>query len=462
MATTFEQRRHKEIEDGLDVHAWTPEGFLRAGVMQLEEIGDRQMLATFAYEEAYLEHRAAYPLDPVNMPLGSTEWQTQASTVHLGAIFDAAPDAWGRRVVRASMPAASDLTVVREAFLRGADGIGAVLLTPVSARPASGTRQDIDALVEISRGERPALSRLQEAGNAARLVEDGADISSATRRLLAGSWTIGGARPKAILRDDRPGAAAERSVIAKFESSVGGGWRNRLEWASLELARCAGLPTPAHDLVEMHDAARTASLVLDRFDRVDGAEGRPGHRLHYLSAASLVSAEHTSPRMDSRRDVATFSWKHLLDVASAVTVSASRSRVEMFARLCLNAALRNTDDHLKNFGFLKVPDDPVHYAIAPVFDVSPQAADQHYLWCGESRVYTLDAAIGRARSLGISAAAAGEVRDRIMGALEKRFELYEEAGMSQQQVDVAEQWILAGTPDAPQRPGAAPAERMRG
>lgn len=454
MATRADQRRHKQIEQGLDVHAWTPGGFVRAGTLQMREEGDRQMMASFAYDPNYLEHPQAYPLDPRNLPLSDQEWETGSPLVTLGAIFDAAPDAWGRRVVRANLPpGATEMQVYREAFLRGADGIGSLLLTPVSARPPEGVPQDIDALVQWSLRERPRLSQLQEAAQAARLVEEGAELDENVRSLLAGSWTIGGARPKAIMADDRAGAPADSSVVVKFESLTSGGFRNRIEWVSLELAARAGLNVPEHALVDIDGPGHNAALVLQRFDRgwaIDGGGDPAGVRAralrrHYVSAASFVSAEPTSHRMDSARDRTYFSWKRLLDVTSAVTAKPAHAKVEMFARLAFNAALHNTDDHLKNFGFLKVHGHPVAYEVAPVFDVSPQAADGHYLWCGSAgRVFTLPQALACARELGIAKAAADQVADRILEAFDSRHELYEEAGLSERERQTAEVWFGMG------------------
>jgi len=96
-----------------------------AGLLQLEEDGDA-ISATFTYDASYLESRLSYPLDPLNMPLGRGRLATDSQFVTLGAIFDAAPDAWGRRVVSAQLPAEARQRVFRNAFLRGADGIGSL------------------------------------------------------------------------------------------------------------------------------------------------------------------------------------------------------------------------------------------------------------------------------------------------------------------------------------------------
>lgn len=208
---------------------------------------------------------------------------------------------------------------------------------------------------------------------------------------------------------------------------------------------------------------RQAALVIERFDRHLAGTGAGTARLHYVSAASLVSTKPTIPRMDSRHDMRYFSWKRLIELASQLCPSASAARVEMFARLAFNAAIHNTDDHLKVCGFLKVPDDPMHYEIAPVFDVSSQAQDGHFLSCGSAgRVYTLDDAIECAREVGVAAAAAADVQELIMTSLASRFDLYEQAQMTARQVATAGAWILAGTPAVPRPVQALHRERMRG
>lgn len=435
--STLARRREKLIDNVLRVHTWTPGGFLLAGRLELDEVGDRQMTAVFRYDPAYLDHPWAFPLDPLNLPLGGADYATDSPLVVLGAVFDAAPDAWGRRVVRASVEQHEQHRVYRNAFLRGADGIGAVLLTP-------DRDMDLQPIVEESLGERPTLSQVAQAAQAARELEAGEELDDVARALLAGSWTIGGARPKAILRDDRSGALHDSSLIAKFESrSSQTDGRNRMEWATLEMAADMGMSVPAHQLMELGEHT---ALLLERFDRVPGA-GRNARR-HYVSAASFVSAAPTSPHLDSAYDQAYFSWRRLLDVTAAVSASPAEARVTMWSRLALNAALQNTDDHLKNFGFLKVDGDPVHYEVAPVFDVSPQAGPTHYLHCGPlGRHYTLSEVTEASRQFKVSKKAAADVRDRILAVLERRWDYFERAGMSERQARAASAWIEQGCPE---------------
>jgi serine/threonine-protein kinase HipA len=415
----------------IGAYLWMPTGELvRCGLLELR--ADHEI--TFSYDESYAERPDAFPLDPLNLPLGRARYSTIDAT-RLGSIFDVGPDSWGRFVATGIM---GRRCTPGEAFIlalaSGVDGIGAL------------------DFVFHPRQVLPGLSRLADVAEACRDLDVGRTVVD--RALLAGSWTIGGARPKAILRDDRAGAAPDASVIAKFESrDAQADGRNRMEWATLRMARDMGMPVPQHELVDLGDHV---ALVLERFDRVPTASGM--RRRHYVSAASFISAVPQSRYLDSPFDQAMFSWRRLMDVASAVGASASRSRIEVFGRLMLNAAVGNSDDHLKNFGFIKVDDDPMHYELAPVFDCSPQAARQHYLWCGSlGREYTMEQALGMARELKVAAKAAQEVRDRILSVLERRHDYFEAAGMSERQAHAADVWILRGTPElaetaAPLRP----------
>ena len=446
MRLSARERREKAIDADLCVHAWTPAGFLRAGVLKLDEAGEA-ISATFRYDQTYLDHPHAYPLDPLNMPLGATLHATASPFVRLGSIFDAAPDAWGRRVVQAQLPAHARERVFRGAFLRGADGIGSLVLTPLILEAEDIALEDI---VQLSLTERPSLSQLAGAADAAWQFEQGDALTPAMREMLGGSWTIGGARPKAILRQDAPGALPAESVIAKFPSVLDRLDRSRLEFATLEMAADMGFNVGGRELRECllhnasHDGARpVAALVLERFDRLVRPDGV--RRRHYLSAMSLASYQPQSKLLNTRQDQAVLSWARLLDLSSRVAAKPAHARVEMFARLCLNAALQNTDDHLKNFGFLKGEDSPVHYELAPVFDVSPQASERHYLHCADlGQTYGLKEALSRARVLGISRGACEEVEERIVSVLLRRRDYLERAAMSGADVELASQWIGQG------------------
>lgn len=439
MRSNSHDRRNKPVDEHLRVHAWTSEGFKSAGVLSLDEEGDRGMSAVFEYDPSYVVDPCAFPLDPLNMPLGRQSYATTSQFVMLGSIFDSAPDAWGRKVARSSLDNDEQNNMFRNAFLKGADGIGALVLTPLHMNDeASLTR-----IVAESIQERPRLSQLERAAKAAHDLEKTGHVGDDLEEMLSGSWTIGGARPKAILQDDSKGGQPLGSVIAKFPSFKDHIDRGRLEFASLEMAADMGFSVPAHSLIDSSTDKKQSILILDRFDR-DIVEERVLRR-HYVSAMSMISYQPQHQMLSSRFDQAMLSWNKLLEVTSRISENPIKDRVEMYARLALNAALHNTDGHLKNFGFLKSRQDPFHYEIAPVFDVSPQAGDRHYMYCGSlGQWYTLKDVVSQARSMGIALGAAQEIEEKIMSVVDRRHHYFDEAGMTASDQEKANGWVEKG------------------
>lgn len=509
-------RSLKEVDGTLTVYANTPSGWLAAGELELEERGaaadtSASMFAKFRYADSFLTHRHAFPLDPINLPLQEGWFETTHQHVKLGAIFDAAPDAWGRRVVQSQLAAQAlaaaeakdglgpgllhladdDVRIYRQALLRGADGIGALLVTP-STRDRRSTEQ-LDSIIAQSILERPALSELEPAARAARDLELNGQVTPGMEHLLAGSWTIGGARPKAIVRDDRPGAPPGSSVIVKFASAGETVARNQLEAAVLDMLADfeldgQRLDVPAHTIREVDvRGQREDALVIQRFDRVwrrpdvpledlatrtdplgerlravppELLEVRPDTtpeawreafigsralRLHYVSAISVMSMQLQSKRIDTPADIRNFSWKRLIEIAAKIAAKPDAARVQMFTRLLVNAALNNSDDHLKNFGFIRLENHPLHYRVAPIFDITPQPSPSHYLHCANlGRSYTMEQAVSRAAAVGISPAIAQRIRDALMTVLDRRTDYFDARRMTREQQQTVQGWIARG------------------
>jgi serine/threonine-protein kinase HipA len=448
MATRFNHadRGKKNIVSPLAVFIWLEHfnraGFVRAGTLSMDEIGAAwdamQIHATFAYDSKYLDFAfSVYPLDPINLPLREDPFVTNHPYLILGAIFDAAPDAWGRKVIRAHN---NDMGTYRHAFLRGADGIGAIVLQPADSSPP----QSIEDAVIQSRDKHPTIDQINASAIAARKLELNDALDTLDQNMLAGSWTIGGARPKAILRnrtDFGQSVFTEplqgQSLIAKLPSLNEAIDRAGIEWACLRMARDMGFQVPGHALCDVETGR---ALVIERFDRyplpASSSRLQEG-RLHYISANSLVSRIPTSKRLDTPSDIARFSANNLIAIAAGISKKPAHAKVDMYARIFLNAALHNTDDHMKNFGFLRARDGA--YSVAPVFDVSPQPLTSHYLHLHNlGRQYSAEDVHANAQTLGIGKSAADEVRDNIFNVLERRDWYFDEAQLSKPDIAAVE------------------------
>lgn len=273
----------------------------------------------FTYGRSYLERPGALPLAP-ELPLVSGRQRPNVGLDVAGVLLDGTPDSWGRRVVnervlgrrdRDSEP--SDLSLLTYMLESGSDRIGAL---DFQASPSTYLPRTVDS-----------EATLEQLLHAAEMLEEGEEMpTSLSDALLLGS-TVGGARPKALIRD------GDRRFIAKFPSTTDQLPYVRYEAVAMELSRRAGIETARTDIV------RTAGrdvLLVERFDR--RADG--GRRMQ-LSAATILG-------LNPERAVGAMSYVDLAERIRADFDDPSETLVELFRRIVLNVLVRNTDDHARN------------------------------------------------------------------------------------------------------------------
>lgn len=323
------------------------------------QVGDQELLCgrlwahrrrntesgTFAYDAAYLAHPQAYALDPA-LPLVAGQQQTAIGRPIFGAFSDCAPDRWGRRLVnRAEEHRVRDegggaqrsfgevdyLLRVRDDLRQGALRF---------RDPQTGTYLAADQTGI------PHVVALAELLSASERLERDQATSAELDALLRGGSSLGGARPKAHVLDEVGGIA-----IAKFPSPTADEWDvMRWESVALRLARDAGIRVPNSKLHLIDDKP---VLVVDRFDRA-GAR-----RLGYVSAMTMLEA--TDGDDGSYLDIAGAIEEH-----SPATGDDLR---QLWRRVAFSILIRNTDDHLRNHGFVRV--SSAGWSLSPAFDLNP-------------------------------------------------------------------------------------------
>lgn len=243
----------------------------------------------------------------------------------------------------------------------------------------------------------PKLLELPRLLHAAEQVELDRDDLGAVKELLdAGTGSLGGARPKASVRD------GIRILIAKFASP-------RDEWdviawekTALDLAERAGLRVPARRLQRINGRA---VLLLHRFDRRED-----GTRIPYISAMTLLTA----------RDGDSTEFDYV-DLAEALTehgdVTVKQDLAELWRRVAFSVAIHNTDDHLRNHGFLR---GTAGWALSPLFDVNPNpdTAQERVIAIGtaHARGEELDGLMASAATFGLSQELAKRTLDDMFAA----------------------------------------------
>jgi serine/threonine-protein kinase HipA len=299
---------------------------------------------TFRYEPDYLGRRDAYELDPL-LPLVDGALQTPAGRQTFGAFSDCAPDRWGRTLIKrdeAHRAEAGDGTARTfgeiDYLLRVRDDLrqGALRFRdPLTGSYIAGKQDGVPHLVGL-----PTLL------HAAEHLERDEATAEEIQTLLRGGSSLGGARPKAHVIN-----ADGRIAIAKFPSPGNDEWDvMRWEAVALALAARAGIDTPTSNL---HTIDGKAVLIVDRFDR-NGAR-----RIGYVSAMTLLEA--------TDGDRATY-----LDIAEVIeryAHDAEADLVELWRRIAFSMLISNSDDHLRNHGFLRTTTSG--WSLSPAFDVNP-------------------------------------------------------------------------------------------
>ncbi|MGD9956034.1 MAG: type II toxin-antitoxin system HipA family toxin [Candidatus Nanopelagicales bacterium] len=251
---------------------------------------------------------------------------------------DAAPDAWGRRVINARLAGHPDRTLDEATYLlgSGSNRIGAI---DFQATPSEYVARDEDAGLEH-------LLQLAD------LVEAGEPIPESLAAAAQHGTSIGGARPKAMLVD------GTRQLIAKFPSSTDVRPVVQHEAVAMMLAARVGIDVPH---VEVVPVAGRDVLLVERFDRVVGGDGSYHRRAMVSMLTVLGMAEH-SARYASYAQMAEAirarGWERVPETLR-----------ELFTRLVLNVCVGNTDDHLRNHAGFWSGDT---LTLTPAYDVCPQ------------------------------------------------------------------------------------------
>lgn len=330
--------------DSLEVHVEIDGATVLAGRAQFHRGRGSLTSTTFQYESDYLALPRSYALDPqLDLFVG-----TQQTSGLPGAFADTAPDRWGRSlIVKRERTLARNESRTRRAlddvdFLIGvADTTrqGALRFRRPGAAAFLDPDDDVPRLLQL-----PALLRAAEA-----VAGDEDDFESVKLLLDAGTGSLGGARPKASVRDENGDL-----LIAKFPHP-GDQWDVMLwEGTALDLASSAGVRVPEHRLSRV-DGRRL--LLLRRFDRRSTRGGR-SDRVGYLSALALLE----------RRDGDGGDYVDLAERIPETSIRASDDARQLFRRAAVNVGVNNTDDHLRNHGFVR---EGPGWTLSPAFDINP-------------------------------------------------------------------------------------------
>lgn len=304
--------------------------------------------ATFEYDATWLEHGDRFALEPA-LTLDPAPHHTVQGKALFGALGDSAPDRWGRELMRrASRRAAraagrNPPTLYEVDYLLNVNDearLGALRFAESEGGPflASDEQMPVPPLVDL-----PALLEASE-----QALDDNKS-GEYLRLLLAPGSSLGGARPKASVRDTE-----QQLSIAKFPHKNDEIDAVRWEAVALSIAERAGIPVPIWSVEYVNDRP---VLLLKRFDR------EAGHRIPFVSAMSMRGADDREQR----------SYLELVDILRQHGATPIEDMHALWRRIVFSVLISNTDDHLRNHGFLYVPESG--WSLSPAYDMNPVPID---------------------------------------------------------------------------------------
>jgi len=303
---------------------------------------------TFEYDHRWLAHPKRFSLEPA-LKLGPGPFHAPSGKPLFGAIGDSAPDRWGRILMRRSERRHAEKEKRAPRTLKEIDYL---LMVDDESRQGAlrfAEREGGPFLAEPAPLKIPPLIELPRLLSAAEHVLSDTDTDEDLRLLLAPGSSLGGARPKASVRD-RDGHLA----IAKFPKKGDEVKTVLWEAVALALAAKAGIAVPTWRL---ESAAGKPVLLLRRFDR-EGAM-----RIPFLSAMSMLDARDNEAR----------SYLEFVDVLRQHGTAPKEDMHALWRRVVFNIVISNTDDHLRNHGFLWA--GPSGWRLSPAYDLNPVPTD---------------------------------------------------------------------------------------
>jgi len=347
------------------------------------------------YDRDWLRQRGAFALAPA-LPLIAGPFHSDRGL--FPAFTDPAPDRWGQKLMRhrererAAAAGVEPKTLYTADFLIGVDDeirLGALRFK----------LPGVDAFLSQTGRPVPPLLDLRRLLSAADRIEKGRERKGDLALLLAPGGSLGGVRPKAVVRD-----TDGNLHLAKFP------WRND-DWSvvlwekvTLNLAHASGIRVPRFRIERI--GAR-AVLLIERFDRRD-----VDVRVPFMSAMTALDVK------DRDED---HSYLELVDALRQMGGAPAQDIRELWRRMVFSILVSNTDDHLRNHGFLF---DAGGWRLAPAYDMNPSPIDVggriHVLAINDQdRSGSLDLALSVADYFGLDQQAAKGIAGEVGAAVSR-------------------------------------------
>jgi serine/threonine-protein kinase HipA len=310
-----------------------------AALLKIEKQPDGTCVGRFRYGDRYLRRPDAVEFDPFQLPLGKNVYEFTRLKGIPGAVRDAGPDAWGRRVIEHKLQRSpADLEEIDYLLHGPQDGAGNLSFglkadPPATRRQYNRTHQLADLIA------------------AAEAIEEGKRVPQSILEQLEPGTSMGGARPKTTIEDEN------RLWLGKFPEKADRCNLQRIEYATLELARRCGINVCN---ARLQAVGGKDVLMVERFDRQRAEDGYL--RFGLVSGLTLLDCD------DHYLDRARWSYPLLADNLRRWSEKPDRDCAELFRRIVFNAAVTNNDDHPRNHAVIRTGRG---WRLSPAYDLVP-------------------------------------------------------------------------------------------
>lgn len=344
----------KDNKRSINVYAhWQgmPEPFLM-GVLNSDRLKGKELFS-FKYDRNWLQNGPSQLLDP-NLQLYSGLHYPSEEKKNFGIFLDSSPDRWGRVLMRRREAALARTQDREEQKLFETD----YLLGVFDGHRMGGLRfnlTDGPFLNDNRNMASPPWASLRELEQISlRLEEEDVTEDSEYLKwlnmLIAPGASLGGARPKANIIDKGGGL-----WIAKFPSRNDqgdiGGW----EIVTYELATAAGINMAESKAQKF--SSDNYTFLTKRFDRTEN-----GQRIHFASAMTMLGYNDGQNHSDGA------SYLEIVEFIQKYGANVDQDLEELWRRIVFSICVTNTDDHLRNHGFILTDEG---WLLSPAYDINP-------------------------------------------------------------------------------------------
>jgi serine/threonine-protein kinase HipA len=307
---------------------------------------------SFEYSNAWLQSGFSQMIDP-DLQLYSGAYYPRDDKPNFGVFLDSCPDRWGRVLMQrreaaiAKQEGKAPKKLLESDFLLGVydrHRMGALRFKLTEDGPFFNDNKAMAVPPWTSLGELEQASIKFEEDNT-----DDPDYLKWIGVLIAPGSSLGGARPKASVIDTK-----NNLWIAKFPSKHDDKDVAAWEMVTSELAKKAGITIAESKLQQFNNRYHT--FLTKRFDRTT-----KGERIHFASAMTLLG----------HRDGEDSAGASYLEMAEFITrhgAAVEKDLEQLWRRIVFSICVKNTDDHLRNHGFLLIESG---WMLSPAYDINP-------------------------------------------------------------------------------------------